>query len=44
MAMTGNQSQTTETALSEPAYSKWEESRLMQFSPNEYMQKLYHRA
>lgn len=30
--------------LTEPAYSKWDEKQLMQFNPNEFMQKLYHRA
>ena len=36
--------QTIEQQLVEPAYSKWDEKKLMQFSANEFMQKLYHRA
>lgn len=36
--------QTTENRLSVPAYSKWDAGKIMQFSANEYMQKLYHRA
>ncbi len=30
--------------LSEPAYSQWGEEELSQGTPNEFMQKLYHRA
>jgi hypothetical protein len=43
----GNLEQTTqsqEESLTVPAYSKWDETRLMAFTDNEYMQKLYHRA
>ena len=40
----GNIEQTVEKSLVEPAYSKWDEKQLMQFSANEYMKKLYHRA
>ena len=36
--------QTVENRLVEPAYSKFEEKQLMQWTPNEFMQKLYHRA
>jgi len=36
--------QATENQLVEPTYSQWDEAKLMQFSPNEFMQKLYHRA
>lgn len=43
----GKSEQTTEylqEQLKEPAYSKWDADKLMRFSPNEFMQKLYHRA
>lgn len=33
-----------EKGLSLPSYSKWDDARLMEFTANDYMQKLYHRA
>lgn len=44
MQNTQNTSVAINKPLIEPAYSKWDEARLMQLSPNEFMQKLYHRA
>jgi len=42
--MTEDQIRNPEKTLVEPTYSKWDKDRLMQFTPNEFMQKLYHRA
>ncbi len=44
MLNTQNSPETLTKTLTEPAYSKWDAEKLMQFSANEYMQKLYHRA
>lgn len=44
MAKTDHRVEAPAKSLIEPAYSKWEIGQLMQWSSNEYMQKLYHRA
>jgi hypothetical protein len=44
MAKTDHQVEAPAKSLIEPAYSKWDAERLMQGTPNEFMQKLYHRA
>jgi len=39
-----NESLVLDKPLVEPAYSGWSDEKLMAFSANDYMQKLYHRA
>ena len=38
------QTSITDKPLIVPSYSKWRDEDVMKFSPNEFMQALYHRA